>query len=72
MITGASFFGEAPSPAEQQASFRLFLWSLACGLVVPFAGLVLQRRGQEPARSTAAAATAAQAAEAYPASGPSR
>jgi hypothetical protein len=41
MITGASFFGEAPSPAEQQASFRLFLWSLACGLVVPSAGLVL-------------------------------
>jgi hypothetical protein len=40
-IAGASFFGEPPTPAEQQASARLFLWALACGLAVPFAGLVL-------------------------------
>jgi hypothetical protein len=47
-ITGAAFFGEPPSPAEQQAATRLFLWTLACGFVVPSAGLVLAlatRRG---------------------------
>ena len=41
MVTGASFFGEPPSPAEQQATMRLFLWTLACGYLLPSAGLVL-------------------------------
>jgi hypothetical protein len=41
MIAGASFFGEPPSPAEQQASFRLLVWALACGFLLPSAGLVL-------------------------------
>ena len=40
-IAAAPFFGDQPTPAEQQASARLLLWALACGLAVPLAGLVL-------------------------------
>lgn len=40
VATGISF-GEPPTPAEQRAITRLLLWAMACGFLVPSAGLAL-------------------------------
>ncbi len=48
-MTAAPFFGQTPSPAEVDASARLLVAALACGLLAPLAGLSLatatRRRG---------------------------
>ncbi|MGK5557365.1 hypothetical protein ACSNOI_37735 [Actinomadura kijaniata] len=52
VITAAAFFGEEPTPAEQEHAFHLMMGALACGFALPSVGLLLALAVRQRAAAT--------------------